>query len=159
MRLFELFGFLLDLLGFAVRTCLPLRSAEALRRVSRELQLHGSFDSAALGRLWLDRCGNQTDQVRRDFDAAAPNLLLTLVMLGTPKLIELRRIGLPTIIDAFEFVASPQGGAVKHEYRPSSLIIITRQGGPVCGNIGRAGEGQCLSPGSEPKNTTCKNAF
>jgi hypothetical protein len=76
------------------------------------------------------------DQVGSYFDVASPNLLLTLVVLGTPELIELRRIGLPTVIDAFEFVASPQGGAVKHEDRPSSLIIVTRQAGPVCSNVG-----------------------
>ena len=63
---------------------------------------------------------------------------------GPPKLIELRRIGLPTVIDAFKFITSPQGGAVKHEDRPGSLIIITWQSGPVCGNVGRAGEGQGL---------------
>jgi hypothetical protein len=49
--------------------------------------------------------------------------------------------------------------ARKHEDRSSLLFIIARQCGPVCGDVGRAGEGKGLRPGSEPKNAACKNAF
>ena len=136
MRPFEPRSLFLSFLSSTVGANLPSRPATAVRRVPCELQFLCAFNGATLARQGRDRCGNQTDQVRSYFDIPTPNLFFKLIVTRSPKLIELRRIGLPSVIDAFKFVTSPQGGAVKHEDRASSLIIIPRQGGPVCGDIG-----------------------